>query len=558
MGDVSVQLGKWVIAASGVLALAGCGGGDIVISADNNSVTNDNSTSGASGSTNPCANYTDPTSNTVQQGSFDGTNCVYGSSFVGESNPLTVDLTIPFISGAHIFNDVLQVGENVNTGAAPSDGPVLTVEAGNTLAFADDNYILVNRGSQIVANGGPNSPITFTSVTDVNGGNDSNPFAVSQWGGVVLNGKGITNRCSDAERAADDCHIESEGKPSNYGGSDNADNSGTLNYVIIKHPGFEAAPGDELNGLTLNAVGSGTTISNIEIFSTFDDGVEFFGGAANVSNIVLLGIQDDSIDFSDGFVGTVGPALVIHRPDDGNRCIEGDNIGSGDFDSLPVSLPTVTNMTCIISGFDSGTHGDSEGVLFRRGARFNLVNSIVYDGYARGYFDGAGPAGSPLANSGNECLELNDQETIDAADIAGGQESTIQATLIACQEPTKMQIPNTATPDPDDAVAQTFANGDSLTAYVLNAGATYTGNGDQNRIIADNPLTMTTVLNGFYTATAFTDDAGAAVTVAPVDGATFIGAVTAADDWTSGWVFGLDLLVNNDAAVTTAYISEAN
>src|SRR5690606_35356372 len=94
---------------------------------------------GNNGSANPCASYTEPGTNTVRQGQFDGTNCIYNSAFVGVNKPLTVDLTIPFISGVHIFQDSLFVGEDVATGAAPAagTGPTLTIEAGNTLAFTD-------------------------------------------------------------------------------------------------------------------------------------------------------------------------------------------------------------------------------------------------------------------------------------------------------------------------------------------------------------------------------------------------------------------------------------
>ena len=43
---------------------------------------------------------------------------------------------------------------------------------------------------------------------------------------------------------------------------------------------------------------------------------------------MALYVRDDSIDFSDGYVGTINNALVIHSPTDGNRCIEGDNVAS--------------------------------------------------------------------------------------------------------------------------------------------------------------------------------------------------------------------------------------
>ena len=155
--------------------LAGCGGGgDIEISADDNSVVNDNSqNNGGGGSSNPCANYTDPASNTLKQGTFDGQNCSYSSDFVGENNPLTVDLTIPFITGVHIFEDTLQVGVNEDSGAAPAcgpdpavddcDGPTLTIRPGATLAWSQSSdYLLINRGSRIMAEGSPSAPLTFT------------------------------------------------------------------------------------------------------------------------------------------------------------------------------------------------------------------------------------------------------------------------------------------------------------------------------------------------------------------------------------------------------------
>ena len=507
-----------------MLVLTACGGGgsDVNINASDNSTVNDNSVSNSGGSSsNPCANYTDPNTNTLRQGSFDGTNCTYDSAFVGESSPLTVNLTIPFITGAHIFNDVLQVGVNVDSGAAPAGGtgPVLTIEAGATLAFADDDYLLVNRGSQIVAVGSPSRPITITGFRDAVTGTAST-FDVSLWGGVVINGNGITSQCDAAARANNNCHELSEGKPSNFGGNDNTESSGRLEYVVVKHTGFEAAPGDELNGITFNAVGSGTIVRNIQVYSTFDDGVEFFGGAVNVENLVALYVRDDSIDFTDGYVGSVGPALVIHNPTDGNRCVEGD----GDGDNLglsPTTSPTIRNLTCIPSNIDEppSTHGDSEGIIFRRGTEFRLLNSIVYDGHGL----------EQRAQSGNEGLELDDTTT---RQLAQDGNSVIAGSLFFGAEPTK------------DALN----NGDTVAQFVLNTGANgnYPAN-TGNAVVIDAVSPLGTILNRFYTPAAFTTDAGAPIVVTPVDtdgdGDTadeMVGAVSASNDWTAGWTFGLD------------------
>jgi hypothetical protein len=266
------------LAALAMAGIAACEGGGVDLNVSNTDNSVDNSTGGGGGDDDDvCASYTPAGSNQAVSGSFDGTNCIYGPDFVSENNPLLVDVTIPFITGSHLFQGSLFVGENVVSGAAPAEGegPTLTIAAGNTLVFQDaGDYVLINRGSQIIANGLPSSPITFTSFTDkINDSAGAND--VQQWGGIVVNGNGITNNCTDAQRASGDCHVLSEGQPSHYGGNDNGESSGSLRYVVVKHTGFEVAPGNELNGITFNAVGSGTEVENLQVYSTYDDGIEF-------------------------------------------------------------------------------------------------------------------------------------------------------------------------------------------------------------------------------------------------------------------------------------------
>lgn len=502
--------------------IAGCGGGDINIDAPNNANTTNttNISTTADEDDNPCAFYTDEDGEVVQ-GTLRGDNCEYFADFVGANNPLTVDLTIPDIDGVHIFWDTLQVGEDVDSGAI-TDGPILTIEAGATLAWeSSDDYLLVNRGSKIMAEGTVGAPITLTAyddaVLDV-----ADPFATQLWGGVVVNGRGITNKCDDAQRASDSCHIQSEGKPSHYGGDDNSDDSGVLRYVVIKHPGAEAAPGDELNGLTLNAVGSGTTIEYIQVYSTYDDGVEFFGGAVDVKYLVALYVRDDSIDYADGWVGSVTNALVIHQEGNGNRCIEADNQGSA-FDARPLTNARISNMTCITSGSDEdtgGTHGDSEGVLLRRGVATQLSNSIIFDGYAR----------TKLGQSGNECLELDDEET---RALAQDGTTTIKSTIIACQEATKDSLPN----------------GDTVADWVTNP-STY-GSNTNNRIFEQSDNANLAILGGskgFYTLANFASPSGDSFSVNSTDG-DLIGAVSEDDDWTSGWTVCLVSQTRDDCGL---------
>ncbi len=504
--------------------LAACSGGGVDLNVSNTDNSVDNSVNnGGGGGNNPCASYTPPNSNQVVQGTFDGTNCIYGSNFVGAANPLLVDVTIPFISGKHIFQDSLFVGQDISVGAAPAGGtgPKLTVAAGNTLVFQDaSDYVLINRGSQIIANGSPTAPITFTSFTDAitgtAGAND-----VQQWGGMVINGNGITNNCSDAERAGNLCHVVSEGQPSHYGGSDNADNSGILRYVIVKHTGFEVAPGDELNGITFNAVGSGTTVENVEAYSTYDDGFEFFGGAVNVTNAIILYARDDSLDYSDGYVGTIDHALVIHWQSDGNRCIEGDNVNSSRsdvgvaMDTPPLTEPTIRNMTCITSNTDVNTHGDSEGPLVRQGGKLVLENSIVYSGY--------GTAVNGVTS--NECYEIDDNDNVSRAFAAANDNFRVTNSVFACELPAQDNLPN----------------GDTILSWLQGAnpsagGANYSFNAGNVIINAPTNANVRVLqANGFFTAPAIVDATGTTV----IANTTNLGAVQSSDDWTAPWAFGL-------------------
>jgi hypothetical protein len=511
-------------------ALVACSSGDITLAPTN--IDSSTTTGGSGGGqTNPCASYA--VGGVTQQGSFDGTNCTYDAAFVSETNPLTVDLTIPFFSGVHIFQSSLFVGQDVSSGAAPASGtgPTLTIAAGNRIAFTDSgDYLLITRGSQIIADGSPSAPITFTSFTDAVSGT-AGPYDVQLWGGIVINGNGITNNCTDDQRATNACHVESEGRPSFYGGNDNADNSGILRYVVVKHPGFEVAPGDELNGLSLNAVGSGTVIENLEIYSAYDDGVEFFGGAVNITNLVALYVRDDSIDFSDGWSGTIDNALVIHSPTDGNRCIEGDNVASsrlgGGASQTPITRPTIRHMTCIPSNFDAGTHGDSEGPVIRYGARMIVADSVIYSGLAT----------TKLGFASNECFELDRDSNDDTANAAAAGETTMNRTVVACAEPT----------------SDNLVNGDTGVQWILNTGTASYAFNTFNSVITDAANANVRVLqpNSFRSfdgdaavATVTIVDAAAANVVIgsagdPVTGG-YIGAVRPTADWTASWTYGLN------------------
>ena len=301
-------------AVATALLLAGCGGDinvtpTVIDNSVDNSVSNP-TTGGGDSTTNVCASYENTSGETVQ-GTYDGQDCSYSTSFVSASNPLTTDVTLADLSddGVHYFLGSLVIGEGCNTDGGTcsieTDGPTLTVEAGATVAFNQStSFVLVNRGANIEAEGTLDDPITFTSVNEFTRLDSvGNGPQYGDWGGMMIDGFGITDQCTDAQRSASTCSAESEGVTSYYGGSDIADDSGTIKFVKIHYAGGLPAgqeAGNDLNSLSLFAVGSGTEIDYVDIYQGFDDGIELFGGAVDLKHIVITDTQDDSLDIDAG------------------------------------------------------------------------------------------------------------------------------------------------------------------------------------------------------------------------------------------------------------------
>jgi hypothetical protein len=194
------------------------------------------------------------------------------------------------------------------------DGVTLTVEAG-TLVLGDVSVaptaLVVLQGGRLVAEGTAEAPIVFTSS------NPAGSRARGDWGGVLLNGRSVCNFPD-----SDDC--VAEGFPATYGGSILDDDSGRLAYVRIEFAGYEASLGNELNALTLNAVGSGTTLHHIQTHMGLDDGFEWFGGTVDLKYALASGISDDSFDYSTGWQGRGQFWIALQDPDDADTGFEAD------------------------------------------------------------------------------------------------------------------------------------------------------------------------------------------------------------------------------------------
>lgn len=209
------------------------------------------------------------------------------------------------------------------------DGVTLTIEPGVIVkgqagTGVNATALLVARGATIDAEGTADLPIIFTSVADeiepedLDAGNFASPNLDPDinglWGGVIVLGKATISASNDNDE--DISEIQIEGIPTSdpnglYGGSLDTDNSGILKYISIRHGGANIGSGNEINGLSLGGVGSGTTIENIEVVANQDDGIEWFGGTVNVKNVVVWNVGDDGIDTDQSWAGTLDNFFVI-------------------------------------------------------------------------------------------------------------------------------------------------------------------------------------------------------------------------------------------------------
>ncbi|NCF32911.1 MAG: serine/threonine protein kinase [Proteobacteria bacterium] len=538
------------LVASGLVigtVLLGCGGsGDINISpvtsdtSTDNSVNNSNNV--AAPAANPCA------SNGTIQGDFNAPHCEYSTAFADSGNNVTTDMTLVDLDddGAHIFYGSLFIGEDY-TGAdlaaagitKGGDGPSLIIEAGATLAFVDKTkFMVIMRGSQIQAVGSATSPITITSLSDVNG-TIASPEAVQEWGGLVINGFGVTNKCTyTGTRGVDlaldgTCDVASEGSEgqdaNHYGGANDADDSGRLEYFIVKHTGNQVANGDELNGITFSGVGNGTVVKNAQAYSTYDDGFEFFGGSVNVENYVALYVNDDSIDIDEGYNGTITNALIVQSETNGNRCIEADGIGSYSsktdafitdiIDRNLNSRPTIKNLTCIYSpvqkiGGDvvtegasaTGTHDPGAGFRLREGIFPTIENALVVGTWQ-------------VAEAGSDNWAIRVDDTVASEGFAKGNASITGAVFAAFAKSSK----TIAGSDVSDWLV---ANNNVVFADIAtNTAVNPTATADTDLVLLEGTPALFGVTSG----------------ATPEGDATYLGGAltTSATNWTASWAYGL-------------------
>jgi hypothetical protein len=268
----------------------------------------------------------------------------------------------------------------------------------------DPGTLIVTRGSKIRAIGTEDGPIVFTNLDDdnVGGSTGTTPYdhaanarqITGTWGGLVLLGRSyVANNTAGGPDPAREVQIEGltpTGGLGLYGDCMNQgafpdcddDDSGTLRYVSIRYGGFNLSANNEINGLTLGAVGRETQLDHIEVFQNKDDGIEFFGGTAQLKHVVVYAPGDDSLDYDEGFRGKLQFGLIVHGTPGTDKSDKGgeQDGGNNPDGSQPFAIPTYYNVTWIGLGQKAYTDRAKNTALhYRDNAGGRQYNSFFAD-----------------------------------------------------------------------------------------------------------------------------------------------------------------------------------
>lgn len=283
------------------------------------------------------------------------------------------------------------------------NGVTLTIEAGTYIkggvpsGTAPTGILVIQKGGKLNANGTATAPVVFTSYNLLDC-DDETTASPGDFGGVILLGKAQVNTGTDSNVIEG---LTDQSNPSQYyygstTTTNNTDNSGSLTYVRIEFAGrvLPTGPdgnGNEINGLTLGGVGSGTTLDHIQVSFGKDDSFEWFGGTVNATNLVSYASDDDNFDFDNGYVGTISCALSLANynsthslsgtsPDSNGIELDNNASGSG---ATPFTHPVINNLTIV--GAKSSTNGASyeNAIHVRRNGRLTL-NDAAVTGYPVG------------------------------------------------------------------------------------------------------------------------------------------------------------------------------
>jgi hypothetical protein len=295
-----------------------------------------------------------------------------------------------------------------------TNNATLTIQPG-TIIKGDKiskGSLIITRGAKISAIGTATNPIVFTSNFP------AGSRTQGDWGGIIILGKAPVNPTGGSVVIEGGLLPTAGGSAATYttyGGTDAADNSGTMKYVRIEYAGVPFVTNNEINSLTLGGVGSGTTLEYIQVYRAGDDAFEWFGGTVNAKYLLAIGTWDDDFDTDFGYSGKVQFALAQRVKEiadvSGSNGFESDNDGTGSSNS-PKTSAIFSNVTII---GPQASHNTTSGMnanfqhaaQIRRNSAQSLFNSVLGN-YIEGiYIDDSNGAASANYTAGTMVIKNN-------------------------------------------------------------------------------------------------------------------------------------------------------
>jgi hypothetical protein len=340
-------------------------------------------------------------------------SAIIGLAFTGcmndEAPPILQDPDNPVNPGDNIVSVSGMISESttwtsnniyvLNQKVVVSSGVVLTIQAGTIIKGTEGtgslaSALIVAQGGKLNAVGTATEPIIFTSINDnieigQTAGTNLDETNSGLWGGLIVLGYAPSSFSGDVEV------VQIEGIPADdtfglYGGTDASDNSGVYQYISIRHGGALIGEGNEINGLTLGGVGSGTIIENIEVVANVDDGIEFFGGTVNASNLLVWAQGDDALDIDQAYSGTIDNAVVILGANS-DHAFEIDGPEGTTTGSFTLKNATIVGNSVTENGeyadYRSGAMGRTENI-YAYGFKDSSDVELDNNGVATNYNDG--------------------------------------------------------------------------------------------------------------------------------------------------------------------------
>jgi hypothetical protein len=238
-------------------------------------------------------------------------------------------------------------------------GETLEIEAGTLIKVSPGVGIVIDPGARLDAVGTSSLPIVFTS-------NLPRASRRASWNGITLRGNAPSNTSSAPGQSGDA--------------------SGSLSHVRI-----------EFGPLTLERVGSGTRIENIQVsYSGARSSFVFDGGTVDARRLVSYACGGPAdVYFTNGYRGRVQFALAYRHPFFGQTgtapagSLTGlhiENSTRGDVQATPFTEPLISNLTIIGPDLQPGvpaafadTSGafNSAAIVTDGNAYFQLRHSLV-------------------------------------------------------------------------------------------------------------------------------------------------------------------------------------